>query len=126
MPHDDDTFDVGRLVEGLLRTGHELEWVEFKLNNDDPGEIGRNISAVANAAALHGERLGFIVWGIEDDTHKIVGTKFTPKTARKSSQHLEIWLTTHLTPRVDFRFYEGEIEGKRVVVLQIRAQTWPL
>lgn len=115
----DEMVDVARLVKGLLRGGRELEWVEFKQNNGDPAEIGQYISAIANSAALHGESAGFVVWGVEDGTHTVTGTTFSPKTARKGNQLLEIWLAHLLNPRVDFRFHEGSVEGKRVVVLEI-------
>jgi ATP-dependent DNA helicase RecG len=115
--------DVSRLVKGLLRSGHELEWVEFKQDNSNPAEIGSYISAIANSAALHGEDAGFVVWGIEDGSHRIVGTAFAPKKVRKGNQLLEIWLAHLLNPRVDFRFYEGLVEEKRVVVLRIPCAT---
>lgn len=123
MQHDEDTVDVARLVNGLVRGEHELEWVEFKQNNSNPAEIGQYISAIANSAALQDERVGFVVWGIEDGTHLITGTTFNPKVAKKGNQLLEIWLATLLNPRVDFRFMEGTVEGKRVVVLQIPCAT---
>jgi ATP-dependent DNA helicase RecG len=123
MPYKDEMVDVARLVTGLLRGGHELEWVEFKQNNGDPAEIGQYISAIANSAALHGESAGFMVWGVDDATHTIVGTTFSPKTARKGNQLLEIWLAHLLNPRVDFRFHEGVIDGRRVVVLWIPCAT---
>jgi predicted HTH transcriptional regulator len=123
MQHDEDTVDVARLVDGLIRGEHELEWVEFKQDNSDPVEIGKYISAIANSAALHDERVGFVVWGIEDGTHHVVGTTFTPKTAKKGNQLLEIWLANLLNPRVDFRFLEGTFQGKRVVVLQVPCAT---
>jgi ATP-dependent DNA helicase RecG len=123
MQYDEDTVDVARLVNGLARGEHELEWVEFKQNNSDPAEIGQYISAIANSAALHDERVGFVVWGIQDATHEVVGTTFNPKTAKKGNQLLEIWLASLLNPRVDFRFLEGAINGKRVVVLQVPSAT---
>jgi uncharacterized protein (DUF1330 family) len=119
----DEMVDVARLVKGLLRGGRELEWVEFKQNNGDPAEIGQYISAIANSAALHGESAGFVVWGVEDGTHTVTGTTFSPKTAKKGNQLLEIWLAHLLNPRVDFRFHEGSVEGKRVVVLEIPCAT---
>jgi ATP-dependent DNA helicase RecG len=123
MQHDEDAIDVARLVNELVRREHELEWVEFKRNNTDPAEIGQYISAIANSAALHDERVGFVVWGVDDGTHRITGTSFNPKAAKKGNQLLEIWLANLLNPRVDFRFLEGAVDGKRVVVLQIPCAT---
>lgn len=123
VQHEGSGGDIVRLVDALVRGGHELEWVEFKQNNTDPAEIGQYISAIANSAALHDEHVGFVVWGIEDNTHRVVGTTFQPKTAKKGNQLLEIWLANLLSPRVDFRFLEGMVREKRVVVLQIPCAT---
>lgn len=123
MQFDEESVDVGRLVNGLVLGEHELEWLEFKQNNADPAEIGQYISAIANSAALHGERVGFVVWGVEDNSHQVVGTTFDPRSARKGNQLLEIWLASLINPRVDFRFLEGTVSGKRVVVLQIPCAT---
>ena len=43
------------LVRELRKLPHETDWVEFKLNQDAPQEIGEYISALANAATLHGK-----------------------------------------------------------------------
>ena len=64
------------LVKALCRPGGETEWVEYKLNNADPEEIGQYISALANAAALNDQPFGYLFWGIEDGTGKLVGTNF--------------------------------------------------
>ncbi len=42
-------------VKSLLFLAKETEWVEFKLNQSDPHEIGEYISALSNSAALHHE-----------------------------------------------------------------------
>jgi hypothetical protein len=62
------------LVRELCRLPRETEWVEFKVNQSDPQPIGEYISALANAAALHGKAFAYLVWGVEDGTHAIVGT----------------------------------------------------
>ena len=56
------------LLDKLLSKPRETEWVEFKENSADPQQIGEYISALSNAAALHGERVGYIIWGINDDS----------------------------------------------------------
>jgi ATP-dependent DNA helicase RecG len=62
-----------------------------------------------------------LVWGIEDGTHKTVGTTFKPKLAKAQNQDLENWLGNNAHPRIDFRFHEGEFEGESIVVLEIPA-----
>jgi ATP-dependent DNA helicase RecG len=116
-----DALQFTQLVYSLKRLPAETEWVEFKENNADPNEIGEYISALSNSAALLRQPSGFMVWGIEDGTHATVGTIFKPKLAKSQKQDLENWLSNNIHPRIDFRFHEGDFEGKVVVVLEIPA-----
>ncbi len=42
-----------QLVRQLASLPKETEWAEFKVKNEHPQEIGENVSALSNAAALH-------------------------------------------------------------------------
>ena len=59
------------LVRELCKLPHETDWVEFKLNQDAPQEIGEYISALANAATLQGKAQAYLLWGVENGTHVI-------------------------------------------------------
>jgi len=107
------------LVNELRKLPHETEWAEFKVNNCNPQETGEYISALSNAAALNGKAFGYLVWGIEDGTHSIVGTNFSPGMNKVGNEELENWLLQSLSPRINFHFYEVTIDGKRVVLLEI-------
>ena len=107
------------LVRELCKLPHETEWVEFKHNNCDPEEMGEYISALANAAALNGKANAYVVWGIDNATHAIVGTSFVPSATRKGNEPLESWLLRQLTPKIHFRFYEIKVDGQSVVLLEI-------
>jgi ATP-dependent DNA helicase RecG len=111
--------ELNRLVEHLRPLPRETEWVEFKHNNADPREIGEQISALANGAALHRQPRAFVLWGVEDDSHNLVGTTFQPRQTRIGEEELENWLLHLLTPRIDFRFHEGGIAGRHFVLLEI-------
>jgi ATP-dependent DNA helicase RecG len=108
------------LVKSFMFLTKETEWIEFKINQSDPQEIGEYISALSNSAALHQEINGYIVWGIENKTRKIVGTTFKPRIKKIGNEELENWLATQLSPRIDFQIHEGEIEGKPIVIFQIQ------
>jgi predicted HTH transcriptional regulator len=95
--------------------------VEFKSNNDHPEEIGEYISAVANAAALTERSNGYVVWGVRDSDHALIGTTFDPSAARKGNEELANWLLRLLDPRIDFRFHTLEMDGQRVVLLEVPA-----
>ena len=49
------------VVTDLVALPKETEWVEFKVNNSNPEEIGEYISAIANSAALDGRDRGYII-----------------------------------------------------------------
>jgi len=118
---------IKSLVTELINLPKETEWVEWKLNNDNPQEIGEYISALANTTALLDKSYGYMVWGIEDTTHTITGTTFYPKNAKKGNEELENWLLRSLSPKIDFSFHEIDYEGKHIVLLEInRAFTRPV
>lgn len=115
------------LVHELRRLPAETEWVEFKRNYDDPIEVGEYISALSNAAALADRNCGYMVWGVEDGSHSLVGTTFNPTLTKKGNENLLNWLIRLLNPAVEFRFDEVVVEGKRLVLLEIsRAALQPV
>lgn len=113
-------MNLDQLLKSLLTLPKETEWVEFKHNNDNPEDIGEYLSALSNSAALHGKEGGYLVWGIEDGTHRVLGTTAQPRMRKIGNEELENWLAHNLSPRVDFRFHEFEHEGHRVVLLRVQ------
>ena len=107
------------LVGELRKLPKETGWVEFKEDNSNPEEIGEYLSALSNDAALQGKANGYLVWGVQDKTHAVVGTTFKPAQTKKGNENLENWLIRLLNPRLHFRFYELTHEGKPIVVLEI-------
>lgn len=78
------------LIKDLAALPKECEWVEFKVNNANPQEIGEYISALSNSACYHKKDFGYLVFGIEDATHKLVGTDFSPLAERKAIRNWKI------------------------------------
>lgn len=111
-------FLVG-LISELRKQPAETTWLEFKENKADPEDIGEYISALSNMAALAGKANGYVVWGIQDGSHQVVGTAFHPSAEKKGNEDLLNWLVRLLTPRVHFQFYELEYEGHSVVLLEV-------
>jgi hypothetical protein len=90
----------------LLALPQETEWAEFKHNNSDPQLIGEYLSAISNSAALESQPFGYIVWGIEDGTHNVIGTSFKPRQQKgQGNEDLEPWLNKLLAPRINFRIF---------------------
>lgn len=113
--------DLQSKLAELVRLPAETEWVEFKHNNEEPQEVGEYLSAISNGAALHDQPIGYIVWGIENGTHRVVGTSFRPKKAKKGNEELENWLLRLLSPRIDFTIHEFEVNGAPVVMFAVQA-----
>lgn len=113
------TKDYAALVRALCRPDGESEWVEYKQNRVDPAEIGQYISALANAAALNEQPFGYLLWGVEDGTGRLVGTKFDPHTLKKSNEPLQNWLLRLLEPRIHFSFHVVDMDGMRIVLAEI-------
>jgi len=110
---------LSSIVQELRKLPTETEWVEFKLNEVDPEEIGEYISALSNSAAYMGKTSAYIVWGISNIAHSIEGTAFKPREAKVGNEELENWLLRLLSPKIDFTFYDLSIGGERVVLLEI-------
>jgi predicted HTH transcriptional regulator len=111
--------ELPALLERLTSLPHETEWVEFKQNYSEPQEVGEYLSALSNSAALHGKDAAFLVWGVEDASHAVVGTTFRPRTEKKGQEELESWLARQLHPSINFKIHEFAAQAKRVVVFEI-------
>ncbi len=107
------------LVKRLCNLPAETEWLELKCNNENPQEIGEYISALSNTAALCERDKAYLIWGIDDVNHDIVGTKFCPAIAKVGNQELENWLVGLLNPNLYIKFINLLIDNRNVVILEI-------
>ena len=107
-------------VRSLCDKDNEQEWFEFKENWFEPVQLGEYISALSNAAAYHCEENAYFIWGVNDETHEIVGTTFN-QYRDYNKEPYQNYLARNLSPSIGFEFEELEMHGKRVVVLTIPA-----
>ena len=119
MSADRPTDYLVSLVRELTKLPHETEWVEFKHNKAEPEDIGEYIAALANAAACAGKASAYLVWGVRDADHAVLGTRFSPRGAKVGNEELESWLLRLLAPKLHFRFHEVAVDGLPVVLLEI-------
>ena len=109
------------LIDDLLGHPTETEWLEFKRNRCEPGQLGEYLSALANSACLVGRSAGYLVFGIDDETHEVVGTLFDPYSAKaKGNQDLLPWLGAGLHPNTGFEARVVDHPAGRVVVFEVR------
>ena len=106
-----------------LKLNDELTYIEVKTGLDDIKKIGETISALSNSASWKGEEYAYFIWGIENNTWEIVGTKFDlnkdfiiTRKEKKVKHNGKIWLLNQTTYFEDF---EIVLEGKRLYVLKI-------
>ena len=108
------------LIDHLRGLPAETEWLEFKRSFHAPEQLGQYLSALANAACVAGKPKGYLVFGVDDETHQIVGTKFDPyQTKAKGNQDLLPWLGAGLLPNTGFEVRLPDEPAGRVVVFEV-------
>lgn len=112
-------FNWISLIKTLAAAQSENEVVEFKENNSDPDMIGKDISALSNMAAMLEKERAYLIWGVRDSGHELVGTTFSPTKAKVGNEELQNWLVTQLDPSIFICFHEIEISERNFVVLEI-------
>lgn len=108
------------LIDELRADSTEREWFEFKETHCSPEEIGEYLSALANSACINDKPEGYLVIGIKDKSHEVVGTDFDPYAAKKSNQALLMWLTMGLSPNLGFQAFRFNYCNKTVVLFQVK------
>jgi len=113
-------MNIKEKVLELCEYSDEQEWFEFKENWFEPEALGEYISALSNAAAFHHQKYAYFIWGVNDESHEIVGTTFNQYKHIKNEPY-QNQLARNLSPSINFSFEETEINEKRIVVLVIPA-----
>lgn len=112
------------LINTLRAEPAESEWFEFKRGRQSPQQIGEYISALANSAALKGRRAGYLVFGVDNETHEVVGTTYDPYQEKgNGNEELLHWLNRGMNPRVMTDVLVVQHPCGRVVVFEVSAAT---
>ena len=108
------------LLQRLCAEPAEREWLEFKVNNADPNEIGQYVSALANSAMLADRDRAYLVFGVEDVTKRLVGTSVVlAKMKGKGSEGFQNWLSHQLMPQLMIEYLDFQFEGLNFAILCI-------
>lgn len=113
-------MDLKKKVRVLIEYPTEANWFEFKENWYEPNGIGEYISSLSNAAALEGQPFGYLVWGVNNETHELTNTKFDFRVDVRD-EPLEHYLARKVMPDNNFSFHEILLDGKRVVIMVVPA-----
>jgi predicted HTH transcriptional regulator len=75
---------------------------------------------LSNGAALCGREYGYVVWGVDDTSHEIIGTtvNFDKDIDHEPYKH---YLARNLKPSVTFEVEDVQVDGKRLVLLTVPA-----
>lgn len=112
--------ELKKLLHKLRKMPSETEWLEFKTvaRNFHFNDIGKYFSALSNEANLKGKKCGWLVFGIEDNTRNISGTRYRPD--RKYLDSLKREVADKITNRITFiEIYELKLPEGRVIMFQI-------
>lgn len=110
------------LLSSLLKLHAETEIVKFKKaeNSFSDSDLGEYFSALSNEANLKGVKMGWLVFGVDNTTHKVLGTNY--KSSRPSLDEMKKKVADQTTNRITFdEIYEVTYDNKRVVMFQIPA-----
>lgn len=118
-----ESQELTLLLGKLVSLPKETEWVEFKHNFHSEEEIGQRLSALSNSVALLNKPFGYLVFGVEDGSHTVLGTTFKAKQHKKGNEELEMWLLNRLNPRIDIECFEFDADGKHISLYRIPAAT---
>jgi ATP-dependent DNA helicase RecG len=113
--------DLSQLLHSLIATW-ENEVVEFKQAGNDysTDDIGKYFSALANEANLRGADCGWLVFGVNNKTRRVVGTDYRLQAERLHS--LKMQIAENAEPRITFRdIHELAHTDGRVLLFEIPA-----
>lgn len=115
-----DSFDLNNILNSLLSLDAETEIVEFKeaKENFDFRKLGRYFSALSNEANLKRKKCAWLVFGVENKKHIIVGTNY--RSQRKDLDSLKGEVANKTTNRITFiDIHELPTQQGRVILFQI-------
>lgn len=115
-----NTTELIYLLDHLRDLDVENEVVEFKeaKNDFDFRKLGRYFSALSNEANLKKVKSGWLIFGVENEKHEIIGTLY--RSERRSLDHLKGEIANKTNNRITFiDIHELNTPKGRVILFQI-------
>lgn len=115
-----DTAELIALLDHLRDLDMENEVVEFKeaKNDFDFRKLGRYFSALSNEANLKKVKSAWLVFGVENERHEIVGTQY--RSERRSLDRLKGEIANKTNNRITFiEIHELDTPQGRIILFQI-------
>lgn len=117
MKSEDELIDI--LCE--LLKNPENEYTEFKRaeNNFDTDKLGKYFSAMANEATLQDKQFGWIIFGVDDKTHEVLGTNYC---IDNNFNNIKKQISDNTTDNISFLdVYSIYYHERRVIMFQVPA-----
>ncbi|MDR0748708.1 MAG: putative DNA binding domain-containing protein [Tannerellaceae bacterium] len=114
--------ELNKILSDAVSLPAETEIVEFKEAKEsyDFGKIGKYFSALSNEANLKGKICAWLIFGVENTKHRIVGSNYRPN--RKDLDSLKKEIGDKTTQNISFiEIYELHKPEGRVIMFQIPA-----
>ncbi len=108
-----------KLLESLCALPRETAWVEFKENRFNEDSVGQYVSSLANSAMLDEKDAAYLVFGVRDDDHGIVGTTVDLSGVTVGSESFIFWLNKYLDPHITVTAESFDYNGKHIEMLCI-------
>ncbi|HMY80559.1 MAG TPA: putative DNA binding domain-containing protein [Candidatus Absconditabacterales bacterium] len=109
--------DIKHLLEHPESEVLECKHAERDFHFDD---IGKYFSALSNEANLLGKSSAWLIFGVQDKTHKILGTAY--RSSGRTLQSLKKEIADKMPNRITFvNIIQEKIDNKRVIAFEIPA-----
>lgn len=112
--------ELHKKLNQLRNLQAENEIVEFKeaKSGYDFSKLGKYFSALCNEANMQKVKCAWLVFGVENNEHKIVGTNF--RTKRSELDNLKKEIADKVSNRITFvEIHELILENQRVILFEI-------
>lgn len=114
-----EVHDSQTLLASLCALPREKNYVEFKVNTFSPQSVGKYVSGLANAAMLERQKTAYLVWGVEDGTHAVVGTSVNLEAEKKGDEAFLLWLSKSIRPKINVTYHRFRVDEKTIGMLCI-------
>lgn len=114
-----EPHDPKALLASLCAMPRERNWAEFKENTFHHNTVGKYVSGLANAAMLERQKIAYMVWGVENETHEVVGTAVRLANQKVGSESFLLWLSKYIRPKINVHHLPLDVEGRHVEILVI-------
>jgi len=91
--------------------------VEFKENKFNEDSVGQYVSSLANSAMFDGEDAAYLVFGVRNEDHAVVGTTVDLLGETVGNESFILWLNKYLDPHISVSVESLDYNGSRVEIL---------